>query len=961
MMGELEAKPAHSGPAGWQRYTVALLTVALASAFSWVFREYTERTVLIFYFAAVIGTAWYGGFGPGALVTILSLIAADYLFMPPRFTLTLLSSSEVLPLILFLIIALMTSVLSGQSKDARAHAEKSAEEARALASQLEEQATELESQTVELEQQFEESRRLADELEVANRELQQRSRELLSEAERIGQIGSWEWDLPTNRVAWSEQLYRLYGLDPFAEPVSYERFLELVHPDDRDAAHNSVQQALQSQRPFEFQHRIVGKDGKVRTLYARGRVDAGPDGKPQRMIGTGQDISGQVEAQKITLQLQREEARRTEAEAARRQLEVVLESITDAFVSIDRNWRYTYLNRAALELEGVPASERVGRVVWDVHPGMVGTDWYQLLHQAVETQQPVEGERYFELGNRWLQIRAFPSPEGLAIYYRDVTDTRRSRELQGRLAAIVESSRDSIISADLTGKILSWNRGATELYGYTESEAIGQNLDLIVPEQHRAAVRDVFERARRGESIELQEAVRRTKSGRRITVSVSVSPLRSDDTVVAVSKIDRDITLQKRAEEWQSLLMEATRRLSATLDQNQAISALVDLLVPAVGSMSVVYLAEGETLEPSFFLHEDRELEGTVRELLQNFPVNDNGPIGRVWRSGRAELSAEWTDQERQNIVQDERQLELSRRLATRSFVIVPLPVRGSVLGVLSLSTSNPDEQYDERDLAALEELGRRTGIAIDNARAYQAEHAARREAETANQAKLEFLTRMSHELRTPLNAIAGYAQLLEVGIGGGMTTKQVQHVQRIQRNQQHLLGLINDVLNFAKLETGHVHFSITSFPVMDLLEDVETLIAPQIHAKHLRFECKTTSRDLRVTADPDRLQQVVLNLLSNAVKFTEAGGRVTVETEPVGEQVMIRVIDTGDGIPEDKLQAIFDPFVQVDMSYTRAKEGTGLGLSISRDLARGMGGDITVESTIGEGSTFTILLPRAG
>ena len=960
MIGESKAIPVQSRPAGWQRYAVAVLTVALASAFSWVFRDYTERTVLIFYFAAVIGTAWYGGFGPGALATILSLIVADYLFMAPRFTFSIINTSEFLPLILFLIIAMMTSVLSGQSRDARVRAEKSAEEARELASQLEQQATELESQTVELEQQIEESQRLAAELEVANREIQQRSRELLSEAERVGQMGSWEWDIPANRVTWSEQLYRLYGLNPFSEPVSYERFLELVHPDDRDAAHNSVQHAFQTQEPFEFQHRIVGNDGKVRTLHARGRVDAGPDGKPQRMIGTGQDISNQVEAQKVALQLQREEARRSEAEAARRQLEVVLESITDAFVSVDRNWRYTYLNRAALELEGVPASERIGRVVWDVHPGIVGTDWYQLLHRAVETQQPVEGERFFELGERWVQMRAFPSAEGLAIYYRDVTDTRRSRELQGRLAAIVESSRDSIISADLSGKILSWNRGATELYGYTESEAIGQNLDLIVPEEERAAVRDIFERVRRGESIELQETVRRTKSGRSITVSVSVSPLRTDQTVVAVSKIDRDITLQKRTEEWQSLLMEATRRLSATLDQNQAISALADLLVPAVGSMSVIYLAEGETLEPSFFLHEDRELEGTLRELLQTFPVNDSGPIGRVWRTGRAELSTNWSDEERRNAVQDARQLELSRRLATRSFVIVPLPVRGKVIGVLSLSTSNPDQPYDERDLAALEELGRRTGIAIDNARAYQAEHAARQEAETANQAKLEFLTRMSHELRTPLNAIAGYAQLLEVGIGGGMTTKQVQHVQRIQRNQQHLLGLINDVLNFAKLETGHVHFAISSFPVIELLEDVEALIAPQIQAKHLRFECNTPDRDLRVNADADRLQQVVLNLLSNAVKFTDAGGRVTIEVEPSGNQVLIRVIDTGDGIPKDKLQAIFDPFVQVDMSYTRAREGTGLGLSISRDLARGMGADITVESTIGAGSTFTIHLPRA-
>ena len=150
MIGESKAIPVQSRPAGWQRYAVAVLTVALASAFSWVFRDYTERTVLIFYFAAVIGTAWYGGFGPGALATFISLAVADYLFMPPQFAFSLISPGEVLSLVLFMIIALMTSMMSGQSRDARARAEKSAEEARELASQLEQQATELESQTFEL-------------------------------------------------------------------------------------------------------------------------------------------------------------------------------------------------------------------------------------------------------------------------------------------------------------------------------------------------------------------------------------------------------------------------------------------------------------------------------------------------------------------------------------------------------------------------------------------------------------------------------------------------------------------------------------------------------------------------------------------------------------------------------------------------------------------------------------------
>jgi signal transduction histidine kinase len=375
--------------------------------------------------------------------------------------------------------------------------------------------------------------------------------------------------------------------------------------------------------------------------------------------------------------------------------------------------------------------------------------------------------------------------------------------------------------------------------------------------------------------------------------------------------------------------------LSATLDQQEAIKALVDLLVPGNGTLCVVYLSDGNDLTPAFSRHTDTKLNGMLEESLQANPSKDGSPVSRVWRTGTAELHR------------------------ARSLVVVPVPVRGEVIGVLSLATSDPADAYDEHDLPPLEELGRRAGIAIDNARAYQAEHAAREEAETANRAKLEFLTRMSHELRTPLNAIAGYAQLLDFGVGGKLTSDQLQYIRRIQRNQQHLLGLINDVLNFAKLGTGQLRYAIRSINVAELLQDIEALIGPQVREKSLRFEYRS-ALDLQVEADPDRLHQILLNLLSNAVKFTDAGGSVTIEAAPNGDQIEISVTDTGEGIPADKLQAIFDPFVQVNMSLTRVKEGTGLGLSISRDLARGMGGDITVSSAPGRGSTFTIVLPRS-
>ena len=243
--------------------------------------------------------------------------------------------------------------------------------------------------------------------------------------------------------------------------------------------------------------------------------------------------------------------------------------------------------------------------------------------------------------------------------------------------------------------------------------------------------------------------------------------------------------------------------------------------------------------------------------------------------------------------------------------------------------------------------------------RSYEAERSARREAEAANRAKFDFLTRMSHELRTPLNAISGYAQLLEMGVHGALNEQQREQVQRMQRNQEHLLNLINDVLNFAKLEEGHVNFSIRVFCLCDVLDSLEPLIAPQVRQNGLHYQLEAPASTLQVTADPDKVQQIVLNLLANAIKHTAAGGRVSVLCGTQDDRVAIQVIDTGEGIPADKLEEIFDPFVQIGTTSTR-RDGTGLGLAISRDLARSMCGDLLVESSPGRGSTFTLWLPRA-
>ena len=330
-------------------------------------------------------------------------------------------------------------------------------------------------------------------------------------------------------------------------------------------------------------------------------------------------------------------------------------------------------------------------------------------------------------------------------------------------------------------------------------------------------------------------------------------------------------------------------------------------------------------------------------------------------------------------------------------FIGVPLVSRGSVVGLLA--TVRPDgtapTDEDEWLLSALADqvaaplenarLAKQlesSALLSENVRLYEAERAARiaaeaaqRDAEAARDAavyadtsKTAFLAAMSHELRTPLNAIAGYVDLLAMGLRGPITAEQSDDLNRIKASQSHLLRLITDVLDYARLGAGQTAMSIDDVDLDAILRDTEVMVTPQLHAKELQYAYEPFAADVMVRADMHRLQQIVLNLLTNAIKFTERGGAIRLSCEVLadrtdakgGRVARVCVHDTGRGMPADRLEAIWQPFVQLGRKLSQPGEGVGLGLAISRDLARRLGGELTVTSELGEGSTFTLTLPVA-
>ncbi|MEA2761380.1 MAG: hypothetical protein QOD47_664 [Gemmatimonadaceae bacterium] len=240
---------------------------------------------------------------------------------------------------------------------------------------------------------------------------------------------------------------------------------------------------------------------------------------------------------------------------------------------------------------------------------------------------------------------------------------------------------------------------------------------------------------------------------------------------------------------------------------------------------------------------------------------------------------------------------------------------------------------------------------------ALEGEQSARKEAEAANRIKTELFARLSHEFRTPLHAVSGYLEILEQNIHGALTADQRRDVSRIHQAQEHLIALVNMILDFAKLEGGPIELSMAEIPVEETLRGAEALVAPQFAKKAIVFAHHSGDPTVTVFADREKVQQIMLNLLANAMRFTPAGGDVDLDWRVEDDSLVVRVRDTGPGIPEDKTEVIFEPFVQLRAPGSVPSGGTGLGLAISRDLARAMGGDVRVSSVVGVGSVFTLTL----
>ena len=584
-------------------------------------------------------------------------------------------------------------------------------------------------------------------------------------------------------------------------------------------------------------------------------------------------------------------------------------------------------------------------------------------------------------------------------------ETEALRRSEDRFRSLVLASAQIIWTTDAAGEFAEPQPEWETFTGARFDEYRGSGWLLSVHPDERERMADAWRSAvERRTLMEAEYRIRRHDGAWRHVAVRAVPVLEPGGRVREWVGAVNDVTERRRTEAGRDFLAEASRVLVSSLDYEATLRTVARLAVPQLADWCAVDLAgDGGRTHRVAVEHTDPAKVALAHELERRYPADPQAMHGLpyVLRTGKTDMMAEIPEIVLEQAARDEEHRRLIRALGLRSYIVVPLEARGKLLGAITLVQAESARSYDAADVALAEELARRAAVAIDNARLFheteeardqleqqaaeleeaQAEmemahdelqrandelmartaeaERARAAADEANAAKSAFLATMSHELRTPLNAIAGYTQLLEMGIHGEMNDEQREYLEKIRRNQTHLLGLINDVLNFAKIEAGQVVYDIDDIPVDQALTAVEALIEPQVQAKGLAYSFRHGDASVTVSADRERMEQVVLNLLTNAIKFTDAGGRVELFWEEEGGRVHVRVRDTGRGIPADRMEVIFEPFVQVDPALTRSSEGTGLGLAISRDLARAMDGDLTVESVEGEGSTFTLTLPR--
>ena len=534
------------------------------------------------------------------------------------------------------------------------------------------------------------------------------------------------------------------------------------------------------------------------------------------------------------------------------------------------------------------------------------------------------------------------------------------------------------------------NSAFCHLAGIVPGDALGVRVAAAFPAPRRRALGGVLDRAFRDGVEILDEHLPAPPGESERAWRCSVWPVIADDgqpealgiEIRESSRLDDVLQLQRQVAEQMLLgalrerglaedaeaarrraafLAEAGRMLAESVDQASTLVALTKLALPMLDAWCIVdVLEEGNSIHRLGIYHPDPDQQKLAQELEATWVPQADDPFGApaMLRVQRTVAITDDIEATLAKAAHSTKNLHILRQLGIGALLTVPLVAHKRLLGAITFVTARSGAAFSPEDVQLAEDLAARGALALDNAQVHDIALALRRSAEAANRAKTAFLGAITHELRTPLNAIGGYIELLDMGLRGPVTESQHADFARVKANQRHLTLLITEILNFVRVGSGAQSYTVSEFNACDVLAHAIELVEPLVGQRGLAFDGISGDRSVVARADREKVTQILVNLLSNAIKFTPPGGHIGAECATSDGRAILRVSDTGIGIPADRLEVIFEPFVQLKEALADRGGGVGLGLSISRDLARAMDGDLTVESTEEKGTRFTLTLP---
>ncbi|MEB3289527.1 MAG: PAS domain S-box protein [Leptolyngbya sp.] len=879
-------------------------------------------------------------------------------------------------------------------------------------------------------------------LEITNRKRAEQDRILasrrLQEAQRIAQIGHWEMDLWTNTLHWSEEIFHIFEIDPQKFEASYEAFLEAIHPEDRGAVHDAYSRHLWDRQPYKITHRLLFPDGRIKYVQEQCETLYNPNGSPYLSQGTVQDVTELKQTEmalaELNADLERRVAQRTlalhQSETRYRQ---IVETASEGVWILDAEARHVLANPTLLALLGQTAETMAGTswldyVEADFHPQVEALIQRCQAGQAEQDEMPLrrrDGSTIWVLMSISPVVNEQQQYDGLLAMVTNITERRLAEN-----AIHQENTFRRLILDNLTEGICVcqaclgfpfvhfsvWNPQMEVITGYSQHEInhLGWYQSLYPDTDTRQSAIDRMEEMRRGDHLKAEEWEIRHRDGSFRIVAITTTLLVDAQGGNNVLAVIQDITERKQAEQHiqqqmrqEALLWEITQNIRQSLD-------LQVIFDTACQEIRQVFQADRVGIfrfDPDSGYNDGMFVAESVAAGFSSvlaIPVHDHC-FGEQHASNY--IQGQYCAIDDISVLQDCHQAILAK-FQVKANLVMPLICGDQLWGLLCIHQCRHRRHWGSANVGLGQQLAAQLAIAIQQATLYdqlQRELVDRQQAQAqltqanqelaesnqelarATRLKDEFLANMSHELRTPLNAIMGMTEGMQEEVFGPVTPSQVKSLQTVEHSAAHLLSLINDILDVAKIESGQIELDRSSVPVAPLCSSTLAFVKQQALKKQIHLETHIPSPLPNLWVDERRVRQALLNLLTNAVKFTPSQGRISLtvtllaasEADPdrgavpaaapapmppapdapaitSGSTAFLRfaVTDTGIGISPENIQRLFRPFVQIDSALNRQYAGTGLGLTLVKQIADLHGGRVNLTSELGIGSCFSIDLP---